>query len=58
MSDNENEREDRHDPLRPAHTRKYAQFSDEWYRANQIAFVTAMQDEIRRNHEKQMKEAS
>lgn len=38
----------RHDTLRPAHSRKFAQFSEEWYRSCNRAFVTAMRDEERR----------
>jgi hypothetical protein len=49
--------EDRNDPLRPSHSRKFAQFSDEWYLACEIAFKTAMQDEMRRQR-REMKEAS
>jgi hypothetical protein len=44
-------------PARPAHSRKFAQFSIEWYEACERAFKTAMQDEIRRLR-REMKEAS
>lgn len=51
------ERENRHDMLRPVHSRKFAQFSDEWYRACNRAFVTAMRDEERRIRQ-EMRKAS
>lgn len=44
-------------PARPAHSRKFAQFSIEWYLACERAFKTAMQDEIRRLR-REHKEAS
>lgn len=40
--------ENRHDPLRPPHSRKFAQFSIEWYRACNQAFCRAMRDEFAR----------
>lgn len=38
------EDEDRHVSCRPAHTRKFAQFSPEWYQACNQAFARAMRN--------------
>jgi hypothetical protein len=51
------ESENRNDPLRPPHSRKYAQFTREWYAACERAFKTVMQDELR-HIKREMKEAS
>lgn len=48
------EDEDRDHVDRPVHSRKFAQFSDEWYRACNQAFAKAWRTEqMRQNHPSQ-----